>query len=77
MSQLQKAIFIDENNKDGLITWYADNIFDGLIINSVGYYLVAGFGEMSYQILDKATLDANYTITGKQLQNGYFEVSKK
>ena len=77
MGQLRKAIFIDEGNKDSLITWYNDDIYDGLIVNSVGYYLVAGFAEMSYEILDKATLDANYTTTGNQLQRGYFEVEAK
>lgn len=77
MGQLLKAIFIDDNTQDSLISWYDDDLFDGLIKNSLGYYLVSEFASPGYMILDKKTLDENYTTTGKQLQHGYFEVEAK
>ena len=73
----KKAILITDGNKDGLITWYNDDLFDGLIADSLGWYLVAGFGELSYIIQDEVALSANFTRTGKTLEHGYFEVIPK
>ena len=72
-----KAILITQGNKDGLITWYNDDLFDGLIANSVGWYLVAGFGELTYIIQSEKGLSDNFTRTGKTLEHDYFEVVSK
>lgn len=43
-----------------------------------GLYLVAAFGSTSdWNLLSKAGLESTYTRTGKDLENGFFEVEHK
>jgi hypothetical protein len=70
-----KAIRINKNNKRDLEAQYS--MAQDFLELSSGLYLIAGFGDTQYKaILTKTGLEANY-VTGKELQNGYFEITRK
>lgn len=74
---MPKAIGITEENKKSLESQY------DLEINSLdgweGLILVADFGAKRpiYGYLNKVAFDKTFVATGKQLDNGYYEVVRK
>lgn len=73
---MMKAIRITKENKASLEAQY--NMSEGDLDLSSGLYLVAGDGNsMTEGLLTKAVLENRYLRTGKQLNNGYFEVLPK
>ena len=74
---MAKAVLITEANMRALEAQY--DAEEGDLDGCAGYYLTSDFGAtaVTYGVLDQETLDANFTKTGKDLQNGYFEVMHK
>jgi len=71
-----KAIRINKTNKKSLESQFG--MSDDFLEFSSGLYIIAEFGDQQYHsILTNAGLEANYTRTGRQLANGFFELDKK
>ena len=73
---MMKAIRINKDNKQKLEEQYTMD--EGTLELSSGLYLVAGFGDKQYEgLLTKAALEDRFWVTGRPLDNGYFEVFPK
>lgn len=77
MSATQKAIKITADNYLGLTTQYAEEDPE-FFKDAINLYLVADFGEsLQYDIVKTEELSKTFVKTGKLLQNGYFEVTRR
>lgn len=74
---MAKAVLITKSNIKSLEDQY--QMEEGDLDGCDGLYLTADFDAttVTYGVLDKDTLETNFTQTGKQLENGYFEVMRK
>lgn len=71
-----KAIMITSANKNALEVQY--NMEPGYLQLSSGMFVVAGDGNRMIEgVLTRTILNAEYRRTGRQLNNGYFEVMPK
>ncbi len=71
-----KAVKITKNNKPELEAQYS--MSEDFLEYSSGLYLVAGFGDTQYHgILTRVGLHAQFNVTGNELANGFFEITKK
>lgn len=76
MSSPLKAVKITKNNKQELEAQY--QMPEDVLEYSSGLYLVAGFGDTQHQgILTRTGLHDQFDITGNELLNGFFEITKK
>lgn len=75
---MHKAIVITPENRKMLNDRFSPDPMDEVSITP-GYILVAPFDsqDVLYEVLNVANFKAAYHITGKKLQNGFFEVRKK
>lgn len=77
MSATLKAIVITKQNREKLAMQYErhDDPYEGY----EGLILVADFGENAQPLgmLNQTAFDKSFERTGKDLQNGYFEVIDK
>jgi hypothetical protein len=73
---LAKACLVTEENKYYISERF---IIDEEHINDlVGFYIIADFGDDDiYSFLSKIGLEKLYNRTGKELDNGFFEIEKK
>lgn len=73
---MMKAIVVTKDNKEQLTMQY--NLDDGYLDDAAGLTLVAGFAEEAvyHGLFTKTALHASFTVTGKELNNGYFEVKR-
>lgn len=76
MSASMKAIKLESNNYSRLAAQYdADEDF---FEDAVGLYLVSDFGEgQIYDIVKLEDMNKLFDKTGKELDNGYFEVIRR
>lgn len=73
----EKAVAITLKNIDALRARFERE--DVTLPLAVGHFLVAPFDsrDEQYELLTKEVLLGNYTVVGKKLLNGFFEVRKR
>lgn len=77
MSATQKAIKITADNYLGLTTQYMEEDPE-FFKDAINLYLISDFGEgLQYDIVKSEELGKTFVKTGKQLENGYFEVTRR
>lgn len=76
MSYSMKAIKITEDNYSSLAGLYEAD--EDLFKDAAGLFLVADFGEGKlYDLVRLEDMNKSFTKTGRELQNGYFEVLRR
>lgn len=73
---VRKAVLITTDNANTILSQYDMGGWEPEELE--GMYLVAGFGTSSdWDLLGKVALEKLYDRTGKDLENGFFEITRK